>query len=309
MITEEVSVTSECALVAPRAALPAAVRDVEDLAAAFLLGQGPATVAAYRADLADFGQFLASVDVEALAVRRAHVDAYAHHLRELGASDATIARRLACLSGFYRYALDEGLLERNPVAGVRRPRLSEDSQALGLDRDQTRALLGAADSASARDRALLYLLVFLGLRVSEAVGIDVEDLEATRGHETVWVRRKRDRRRQLVLAPPAATAVAAVRVGRERGALLVTSSGRRLDRHHAAKIIMRFARAAGLAAKVTPHALRHAFITHALDAGVALREVQDAAGHADPRTTRRYDRARGSLDRHPGYALASYLAE
>jgi len=84
--------------------------------------------------------------------RQAHVDAYAHRLRELGASDATIARRLACLSGFYRYALEEGLLERNPVAGVRRPRLSEDSQALGLDREQTRALLGAADSASARDR-------------------------------------------------------------------------------------------------------------------------------------------------------------
>ena len=192
---------------------------------------------------------------------------------------------------------------------MRRPRLSEDSQALGLDRDQTRTLLGAADDASARDRALLYLLVFLGLRVSEAIGIDVEDLEPTRGHETVWVRRKRDRRSQLVLAPPPAAAVAAVRAGRESGALLVTGSGRRLDRHHAAKIITRFARAAGLAAKVTPHALRHAFITHALDAGVALREVQDAAGHADPRTTRRYDRARGSLDRHPGYALASYLAE
>lgn len=58
-----------------------------------------------------------------------------------------------------------------------------------------------------------------------------------------------------------------------------------------------------------PHALCHAFITHTLDAGVALREVQDAVGHADPRTTRRYDRVRGSLDRHPGYALASYLAE
>ena len=140
---EELSVASDRALVAPRAALPAALDDVEDLAAAFLLGQGTATVAAYRADLADFGQFLASIGVEALAVRRAHVDAYAHRLRALGASDATIARRLACLSGFYRYALEEGLLERNPVAGVRRPRLSEDSQALGLDRDQTRALLGA----------------------------------------------------------------------------------------------------------------------------------------------------------------------
>ena len=306
---EEVSVASERSLVAPHAALTAELRGVEDLAAAFLLGQGPATVAAYRRDLTDFGQFLAGIGVEALAVRRAHVDAYAHRLRGLGASDATVARRLACLSGFYRYALEEGLLERNPVVGVRRPRLSENSQALGLGREQTRALLTAADAASARDRALLYLLVFLGLRISEAIGVDVEDLEATRGHQTVWVSRKRERRSQLVLAPPAAIAVAAVPEGRELGPLLVTGSGRRLDRHHAAKIVGRLARRAGLEPKVTPHALRHAFITHALDAGVALREVQDAAGHADPRTTRRYDRARGSLDRHPGYALASYLAE
>lgn len=296
-------------LTRPRAALVERVRSAEELAAAFLLGQSPATVAAYRRDLADFGEFVADLGVGVLAVRRAHVDAYAHRLAGLGASDATVARRLACLSGFYRYALDEELVERNPVTGVRRPRLSEHSQALGLDREQTRALLEAADDAPPRDRALLYVLVFCGLRISEALGIDVEDLVETRGHQTVWVARKRGRRQQLVLSPPAAVVVATLRAGRESGPLFVTGSGRRIDRHHGAKIVALVARRAGLEAKLTPHSLRHAFITHALDAGVALREVQDAAGHADPRTTRRYDRARESLDRHPGYALASYLAE
>jgi integrase/recombinase XerD len=88
----------------------------------------------------------------------------------------------------------------------------------------------------------------------------------------------------------------------------VGPNGRRIDRHAAGRIVRRIARRAGIAKRVGPHTLRHAFITAALDAGVPLRDVQEAASHADPRTTMRYDRARVSLDRHATYIVATFLA-
>jgi hypothetical protein len=81
-----------------------------------------------------------------------------------------------------------------------------------------------------------------------------------------------------------------------------------LDRHGAGRIVRRVARRAGITKPIGPHTLRHAFITAALDAGVPLRDVQEAASHADPRTTMRYDRARGTLDRHATYIVAAYVA-
>jgi integrase/recombinase XerD len=91
--------------------------------------------------------------------------------------------------------------------------------------------------------------------------------------------------------------------------VFLAADERRLDRHGAGRIVRKVARRAGITKAVTPHTLRHAFITAALDAGVPLRDVQDAASHADPRTTMRYDeRARGSLDRHATNIVAAYIA-
>jgi site-specific recombinase XerD len=92
------------------------------------------------------------------------------------------------------------------------------------------------------------------------------------------------------------------------GPIFLAADGQRLDRHGATRIVRRAAGRAGIAKPVGPHTLRYAFITAALDAGVPLRDVQEAASHADPRTTMRYDRARGSLDRHATYIVAAYLA-
>jgi site-specific recombinase XerD len=90
--------------------------------------------------------------------------------------------------------------------------------------------------------------------------------------------------------------------------VFLATDGRRLDRHGAGRVVRKVARHARIGKTVTPHTLRHAFITAALDAGVPLRDVQEAASHADPRTTIRYDRARGSLDRHATYIVAAYIA-
>lgn len=109
------------------------------------------------------------------------------------------------------------------------------------------------------------------------------------------------------LAPRTARAIDLAVGERSEGPIFLAAAERRLDRHGAARIVRRAARQAGIAKTVGPHTLRHAFIT-SFDAGVPLRDVQEAASHADPRTTMRYDRARTSMDRHATYIVAAYVA-
>jgi integrase/recombinase XerD len=160
-----------------------------------------------------------------------------------------------------------------------------------------------------REHALVCLLALNGLRVSEVCGADIDDLGHERGHAVLAVTRKRGKKALAALAPRTTVAVAAAIGDRLEGPLLLDQAGARLDRHDAARIIRRLAHAVGNTKRISPHSLRHSFVTLALDAGVTLRDVQDAAGHADPRTTRRYDHARNNLDRHPTYRLAAFLAD
>jgi hypothetical protein len=147
-----------------------------------------------------------------------------------------------------------------------------------------------------------------GLRVSEATGANIEDLGIERGQRTLVITRKGGKVVAVPLAPRTARAIDLAIGERNDGPIFVAADGRRLDRHGAGRIVRRIARRAGITKPVRPHTLRHAFITAALDAGVPLRDVQEAASHADPRTTMRYDRARTSLDRHATYIVAAYVA-
>ena len=139
---------------------------------------------------------------------------------------------------------------------------------------------------------LVSLLALNGLRVSEAIGADIEALGLERGHRTLTVLRKGGKVVTMPLAPRVARAVDLAVGERVEGPIFLGADGDRLDRHAAGRIVRRVARRAGIAKRVGPHTLRHAFITAALDAGVPLRDVQEAASHADPRTTMRYDRGR-----------------
>ena len=294
--------------------------DVERLVAAWLLGYASQrTRTAYGRDVADWLRFCSTHGVEPLAAVRAHIDAYARDLAERQeASPATAAGRLSALSSFYGYAVSEGLIARSPVAHVRRPKIGSESPSTGFDRGELWALLTAAGSKSAigkrqarRNAALLTLLAYTGIRIGEALGANVEDLDTERGHRVLRITRKGGRAARVALAPVAARTLDQYVGNRRSGPLFVTSSGRRLDEPAAWRIVRSVARAAGLVTvgRVNPHSFRHAFVTLARDAGVALEDIQDAVGHADPRTTRRYDRARHNLDRHPGYTLAAYLVQ
>jgi integrase/recombinase XerD len=215
---------------------------------------------------------------------------------------------LCTIAGFCKYAVEEDLLEHSPAAHVRRPRLDYESHATGLDRYELGALLVAAGLGQPAEHALISLLALNGLRVSEATGANIKSLGVERGHRTLTITRKGGKVVTVPLARRTARAIDLAVGERCDGPLFLAADGRRLDRQGAARIARRVACRAGITKPVGPHTLRHASITAALDAGVPLRDVQEAASYADPRTTMRYDRARGSLDRHATYIVAAYLA-
>ncbi len=274
----------------------------------FLAGYSGLTRDAYALDLRQFTTWCAEMHLRLLEAKRMHIEAFARELEARGRSRATIARRLCTVACFYRYAEQEGLIEHSPAVHVRRPRLDYESHAVGLDRNELGAMLVAAGLAGARDHALIALLARTGLRVSEAIGADIEQLGLERGHRTLTVVRKGGKTVTMPMAPRTARTVDLAIGERLDGPILLGNDGERLDRHAAARIVRRIARAAGINKRVGPHTLRHGFITAALDAGVPLRDVQEAASHADPRTTMRYDRARVSLDRHATYIVSTFIA-
>jgi site-specific recombinase XerD len=276
--------------------------------AGFLAGYSGLTRDAYTLDLRQYVAWCTEHRVAMFGARRADIECFARHVESLGRAQATIARRLCTVSCFYRYAEQEGLIAVSPAAHVRRPRLDYESHATGLDRNEVGALLVAAGLASARDHALISLLALNGLRVSEAIGAKIEALGLERGHRTLTILRKGAKVVIIPLTPRTARAIDLVVGERCEGPIFIANTGERIDRHAAGRIVRRIARRAGIDKRVGPHTLRHAFITAALDAGVPLRDVQEAASHADPRTTMRYDRARVSLDRHATYIVATFLA-
>ena len=276
--------------------------------AGFLGGYSGLTRDAYALDLRQFAQWCHDRRVALFAVARGDIEAFARNLEDRGRARATISLRLCTITCLYKYAVEEGVLDRSPAVHVRRPRLDYESNATGLDRNEVGAMLVAAGLAGARDHALISLLALNGLRVSEAIGADIELLGLERGHRTLVVHRKGGKTVTIPLAPRTARAVDLAVGERCTGPILCDRNGNRLDRHGAARVVRRIARKAGIAKRVGPHTLRHAFITAALDAGVPLRDVQEAASHADPRTTMRYDRPRVSLDRHATYIVSTFIA-
>ncbi|RAO04663.1 Tyrosine recombinase XerC [Micromonospora saelicesensis] len=282
---------------------------------------------AYRRDVTGWLRWCAGHDLDPLRATFLHVNEYARALESsVGArsgrtlTPATVARRLSALSSWYDFLVKLSAVPANPVSGADRPRVDRDHSAtVGLTPEEVDALLSAADAdtgaTAVRNRAALALLADLGLRVGELISLDLTDLGTERGHRSVRFIGKGGKQRRRALTPGTAHAVDAylaqraattgVPVPQLTGPLLVTASGARLDRHSVFRMVRRLARAAGIPAwaKLSPHSLRHAFATTARSEGVPLEDVQDAMGHADPRTTRRYDRDRHNLDRDPAYAV------
>jgi integrase/recombinase XerD len=283
-----------------------------ELAGSFLRGYDNrrSTQEAYARDLADWFVWLSRAGIDALDAGLATIESYMREPLTSGKppAPATLARRLACLSHYYRRAHYEGLIDRNPVEFATRPKVPEQAETAGVSKQRARRLIAAARAEGPRETLLVLLLLELGLRVSEAVGADIEDLSEQGRHRVLRLKGKGQTTKAAVAPLNAALshAVDQAKGVRTHGPLLVTSTGARLTRQHAGKLIKRLGEQIGLP-DLHPHSLRHGFVTLSLDEGVSLRDVQDAARHADPRTTRRYDRNRNSLNRHPTHRLLGAL--
>lgn len=284
------------------------------------------TAAAYRHDIRRWLTWLAEHGLHPLQVNRGAVLAWQ---ADLTGKPATVARRLATVSSWYRYLIGLELTDRNPVmlAHHQRPRVDKRrSHTLALSTRQTDRLLAEADRDGPRTAALVWLLAQSGARVAEVLAADVEDLTQQSGRPVLPIVGKGRQTRIVPLSSKVFDRIGVYLAGRAdvdllpavsagtrpRRPLFATATGRRLDRERVYLTLRRLARQAGgdladLAHRVTPHVLRHSFATDLLAAGVPLRDVQYAMGHADPSTTERYDHGDLSLDRHPAHVRAAQL--
>jgi integrase/recombinase XerD len=268
-------------------------------------GLSPRTISAYASDLASFAQSLRRAGEWARSP-----DPAQEYLRALRTTwhraPSTVRRRAAALRAFYRFAFSEGLIDLDVASLLDLPRQARRLPDT-LDAAAVERLVLAPDDATPagiRDRALLELLYACGLRISEAVGLDLDDV--SREGAYVRVVGKGDRERLVPIGEPALDAIAryvddarplAVRDGRtstERGGpLFLSARGSRLGRQTAWGAVRSAARRAGISGHVSPHTLRHSFATHLLEGGADLRVVQELLGHASISTTQLYTHLTG----------------
>lgn len=270
----------------------------------------PHTLRAYDSDLDQFLRHIARRDGMKLAdvgVRHFDADAVRGFLAELherGNARASAGRRLAALRTFARYLVREEALADDPTALVGAPRKDKTLPAHLATAEMTR-LLDAPNVTSPggrRDRAILELLYASGLRLSELVGLDLEDINLS--SRIVRVRGKGGKERLVPFNRSAAEAIRAMtqdaavrrpaggqtqtRHARPRHALFLNLKGGRLTSRSVDRVVRRYVREAAIAQGISPHALRHSFATHLLQAGADLRTIQELLGHARLGTTQRY---------------------
>ena len=259
------------------------------------------TLEAYRGDLLQYGRFLEARGLSAVEAGAVDVSDFLSWLatgdeERRPASPATIHRKSACLRSFYRHLRRENILEADPTAMVSGPRRSRKLPHV-LTRGEVEKLLAAprgGEPQAVRDRALLETIYACGLRASEAIDLEVGDLDL---EERVLRARGKGSKERLVPFGQAAARALASYLERARPALVkgapephlfVNYRGARLTRQGLYKIVRRHALSAGLADHMSPHTLRHTFATHLLAGGCDLRSVQEMLGHADVSTTQLY---------------------
>jgi integrase/recombinase XerD len=256
------------------------------------------TLEAYRSDLLQFGAFLDRRGVSVVEARHGDLAAFLSELAGPPApvAAATLGRKVACLRSFYRHLRREGTIEHDPTAELRGPRKSQRLPRV-LSRDEVARLLRGpkgTDPRALRDRALLEVMYACGLRASEAVGLELGDVDLEEG--VVCARGKGSKERLVPIGRQAVAALQAYsRSGRPsllgarvESRLFLNHRGSGLTRQGLYKIVQGHARRAGLKDKMSPHTLRHTFATHLLAGGCDLRSLQEMLGHADLATTQVY---------------------
>lgn len=246
-----------------------------------------------------------------IGIQRAHVELYIRQLGERGLMASSVVSSMHGIRGFFRFAHVDGLIPGDPAIYARLPKVeSDESRTQGLDRLELIRFLQVAQTITVHHGALAYLLGINALRASEAAAVRIEDYQETlRGYRVLHLVGKGNKPATTPVTVPVLRALEACRGERvSRPPILRPLTLKPVDRRDIYRMVKRIAKVAGIPRCISPHSLRHAAITNALDAGVPLRDAQILARHADPRTTEHYDRARGNLDRHGVHFLNAYVA-
>lgn len=248
------------------------------------------TISNYRLDLEGFKKFLgdSALDkIDYLVLRK-----YLAILKEKNLKNRTVGRHLSTLRSFFKFLIREGYLKNNPIAGLSSPR-QEKPLPLFLTEEEVTKLIGAVklnDERGFRDRAVVETFYSTGIRVSELVGLNIEDVDFIGGVAKVIGKGKKER-----IVPIGDIALSAIRAYLERrkkeqeaGALFLNKSGKRITDRGIRNIIDKYIRIASIRQGVSPHTLRHSFATHLLNRGADLRSVQELLGHVNLSTTQIY---------------------
>jgi integrase/recombinase XerC len=256
----------------------------------------PHTLKAYSGDLANFSVYIGSQkwrEIDHVTIR-----GFLSHLYEKGLGKTSVARSLAAVRSLYRWLAQEGVVEQNPAALVSTPKLAKKLPRVPTMEEMNSVLDGAMPEIASfpeRDRLMLELLYGCGIRNSELVGINLDDVRVS--SEAILIRGKGKKERYVPFGDPVTSALAAYLPARHvtlagsrksTPALLINQRGGRLTTRSVGRIIKKIAVAKGLSPDVHPHTLRHAFGTHMLEEGADLRAIQEMLGHERLSTTQRY---------------------
>ena len=258
------------------------------------------TIRSYRSDLHQLVRFLQPSKEDTTPIRidtvtSDNIRAHLHRLDHQGEKASSLARKLACLRSFFRFLVREGQLSKNPTENLRSPKLPKPLPRV-LTKDDAAALMEFPSGQSPltlRDRALLETLYSTGARVSEVVGINLDDLNETDG--SVCLRGKGRKERMVPIGDLALQAIREYRTslkplsrnGQLSSPMFLNHRGGRITTRSVARMVARYSSCL-VSGAVSPHALRHSYATHLLDEGADLRSIQEMLGHTSLSTTQKY---------------------
>ena len=251
----------------------------------------PHTILNYKLDLQDFNRFIAGTDLEKidyLALRK-----YLAVLKEKNLSSRSVGRRLSALRSFFRFLSREGYIKTNPILMLSSPKLDKHLPSF-MTEEEVRKLIESAfaktpnDLSGLRDRAILEVFYSSGLRISEVVGLNVDDVDFISGILKIRGKGKKER-----IVPVGEAALGAMRKyldkkKKETEAVFLNKNSRRITTRGVMDIVMKYLHLAGIKPGVSAHTFRHSFATHLLNRGADLRTVQELLGHANLSTTQIY---------------------
>ncbi|GAA1138192.1 tyrosine-type recombinase/integrase [Nocardioides aquiterrae] len=297
------------AIALPLPARLAALTDLERVAFGYLADYEGNTRTAYEYHLNAFLAWCHLHGVDPLTADRTTIALYVRHLsEERGLRGSTVNTAMTPVKGFYRWAMLEGFIDRDPVVHTRLPKV-DYRKKYPLDREELRAIRRSAKQLGGRHWALGELLIAHAFRISECCDLLIENCQdVERGHRVMRVRRKGGKIRTVPMPAVVAMAIDDAAGDRTEGPVLVSIDGYKLHRSSATGLLNTVVRHSGVTKHVNPHLIRASVITTHLDGGGDIREGQRLADHEDPRTTsRHYDLSKSNHDTHPVHIVSARL--